>query len=41
MSSWLPTNDSGFDGFFLNFKTLIDANPTDYGLLGSGSVVLA
>ncbi|HYE62045.1 MAG TPA: hypothetical protein VD997_08610 [Phycisphaerales bacterium] len=41
MSSWLPITDSGFDAFYLNFKTLIAANPTNYGLQASDGTALA
>jgi len=41
MSSWMPLSDAGFDGFYLNFKTLIAANPTSYGLVAADGTALS
>lgn len=34
-ASWVPTSDPLLDPFALNFKTLIAASPTSYGLLAA------
>ncbi len=41
MSSWLPLSDAGFDDFYLNFKTLIAANPTNYALDSADGTALS
>jgi hypothetical protein len=40
-NSWLPLTDPGFNDFYLNFKTLIAANPTNYGLEASDGTALS
>jgi len=40
--SYIPTRDSDLDSWLLNFKTLIVANPTNYGLVvGDGTAIAA
>jgi len=38
--NWLPQNDSGFDGFYFNFKTLIVTTPANYGLVAADGTAL-
>lgn len=38
---YIPPTDSGFDGWLLNFTTLLTAAPTDYGLTAPDAVACA
>jgi hypothetical protein len=38
--NWLPQSDGGFDVFYLNYKTLIVANPTSYALQAADGTAL-
>lgn len=40
MSNWLPIRDADFDTFYSNFKTLIAATPTNYGLVAADGTAL-
>ena len=40
MASYLPQADSSFNSWFQNFKTLINAAPTDYGLVAGDATAI-
>lgn len=37
---YIPARDADFQNWFLNFKTLIAANPTDYGLIAGDATII-
>src|SRR6185295_13578527 len=40
MSSYIPTRDSNMEAWLLNFKTLIAASPTSYGLVAGDATTI-
>ena len=41
VAPYIPPQDGAFDGWLLNFSTLITANPTDYGLVAGDATAIA
>lgn len=40
-NDFIPSRDADFEAWFLNFKTLIAATPTSYGLVSADATVIS